>query len=539
MKKQAICSWLVTVLVATGVALAAPAAWAKNYLVIIGDEIGRDKVSSYAADVPGYAPSYLPDTQTIDSLAAAGVRFTRAWATPFCSPTRASFQTGLHPFRTGIGTALGDGAVGLDTSSPVMLAKTFGGGNPGYATGMFGKWHIGTADAGGNTGVPRDAAGNLRPTFSTVPAPALAGWSRFFGLYDGYPGTSAAEDTGYFQWIRVGWLGGGSGFTGVETTHSTERIEQQALSWINSRTQPWLAVVAFNAAHSGTTAATVWNYGDVDPPAGNPASATQFRTPALSCLAAKNCAQPTLQVFQGLVEDMDIKIEALLNGIPADVLDDTVIVFFGDNGTPGENNGTATAVQESIFNVGGRGKGTVYENGVGVPLIVADGQTWRTGAAGPTITAPGRIVAARVNTLDIYNTLVTDAFNFSLANVDSMPFNDCFTNNDIYCNFPGKRYGYTETFPSVISPVPAAPTPNGAQVTVSYGEDTMVAMYDAALACLAATYYDTSTDPLQTTPVTWPGIRSRRLRDYFTNLHAPVVSWAHASLAVPVVPFCP
>jgi arylsulfatase A-like enzyme len=76
-----------------------------SYLVIIADDLGVDKVGSYIDDYTayGYAPSWLPATDTIDSLAAAGLRFTRVWATLVCSPTRASFQTGQQPFRTRIG----------------------------------------------------------------------------------------------------------------------------------------------------------------------------------------------------------------------------------------------------------------------------------------------------------------------------------------------------------------------------------------------------------------------------------------------------
>src|SRR5262249_29154201 len=95
-------------------AIATSPAYAKNFLVIVLDDVGVDKVSSYAADYPSYAPAFLPNTQAIDSLTAAGLRFTRAWATPLCSPTRASFQTGRYPFQHGVGTALGEGAYGLD-----------------------------------------------------------------------------------------------------------------------------------------------------------------------------------------------------------------------------------------------------------------------------------------------------------------------------------------------------------------------------------------------------------------------------------------
>ncbi|HSS00187.1 MAG TPA: sulfatase-like hydrolase/transferase, partial [Kofleriaceae bacterium] len=273
-------------LVGALVLLIAPAAWAKNYLVIILDDVGFDKVSSYAADLPAYKPSFLPNTQTIDSLAAAGLRFTRAWATPLCSPTRASFQTGQQPFRHGIGTALGDSSNGLDSSITPMLAKSMAST---HATGLFGKYHIGTKDANNARGVPRDATGALAATFTAEPHPSLTGWERFFGGYDGEPNTSATEDTGYFQWIRVGWFQGGSGRTGVETTHATQRVEEEALSWINARTESWLAVVAFNAAHSTSGSFGNWGYDAVNKPATNPKTHIKTRTPALACLTTNTC----------------------------------------------------------------------------------------------------------------------------------------------------------------------------------------------------------------------------------------------------------
>src|SRR5262249_1688132 len=154
----------------------------------------------------------------------------------------------------------------------------------------FGKYHIGTTDALGVSGWPTG------PTFATPPHPSLAGWQRFFGGYDGTIATGPG--TGYFNWDRIGWIGGatGSGFTGTETTHATDRTEEVALQWINGRTTPWLAVVAFNAAHSATSAGTVWNYGDEDP--------AQVRsTTALACLSNSppNCPDRNRQVYQALV----------------------------------------------------------------------------------------------------------------------------------------------------------------------------------------------------------------------------------------------
>jgi arylsulfatase A-like enzyme len=128
-------------------ALAAPAVAGTNYLVIIADDFGTDKVSSYLDDDPAYRddPTVLdmPHTPTIDSLATAGARFTQAWANPSCSPTRASLQTGVHAFRHDIGKALNDDQAGLDPA--VWGGQLLGTllADAGYATGYFGKWHLG------------------------------------------------------------------------------------------------------------------------------------------------------------------------------------------------------------------------------------------------------------------------------------------------------------------------------------------------------------------------------------------------------------
>jgi arylsulfatase A-like enzyme len=500
--------------------LAAPAARASvtdqpNILVIVLDDVGPDKIPSYGGDFAGYAPLYRPNTQTVDSLATAGLRFTRAWATPMCSSTRASLQTGQQPFRTGIGTALGNDAVGLDPTRFLNLADSFA--SRGYATGLFGKYHIGTENAAGAVGFPP-------PMFVVQPHPALMGWQRFFGSYDGYLGTDPLDpDDGYFKWNRVSWLNNGTGSAATENNgvHATDRTARVALDWITSRTQPWLAMVTFNAGHSGTTASTTWTAADVNK---DPAA---HRTAALSCLANSpvTCADEKHQSYQALVEHADIAIRTLLDGIAPAALDNTMIFVFGDNGTP-------IAVEESLFNVPNRGKGSTYENGVRVPLIVAEGNAWRTGVAGTRIPVINRTVVAKINTLDIFNTLHNVAFALSVAFIDSMPFTQCFTVNDIYCGFPGKRYGYTETYP--LSGVADATT----KIAVSYGEDTLVSCYKPAPNnCMKEAFYDTSTDPLETAPQAWVGLRANRLRDHFTTLHTGLVSWANPTGAA-VIPFC-
>lgn len=491
---------------AVGILWSAPA-HATNVLVIIGDDIAVDKVSGYAADYApqGYAPNYLPATPAIDGIGAAGLRFTRAWATPLCSPTRASFQTGKHPFRTGVGTALGSNAEGVDPAAHLMMAESFH--NFGYSTGFFGKWHIGTKDSANHLGYPGTSP------FFDEPHPVLSGWDRFFGIYDGYPGAGRS----FFDWPRVGWIGGvgGSGHTADETEHHTDRTSEVAQNWIARQDGPWLAVVAFSAPHSPDTSSYAWQYGDAD--------VTQYRTPALSCLATSSCGNEPRAVYQALAEHVDLQIEALLNGIDPQVMDDTLIFFVGDNGTP-------TAVAEAPFDAAGRGKGTTYENGVRVPLVVADGATWRTGAPG-RIASPGREADIAVSSTDIYETIHEAILSVGVLGVDSDSFAVCFGNTDPMCGYTERRYGYSETYTTNLGGIASA------KIAVRYGHDKMVAYYDAAGGCMEETFYRTDTDPMETAPQAWTGLRADRLRDFFTNMHAAEpTSWANAN--GPLVGFC-
>jgi arylsulfatase A-like enzyme len=486
----------------------ASTARATNYLILIADDVGVDKVSSYQGDFDAGLLAHTPNTVTIDQLAARGLRFTRAWATPLCSPTRASFQTGLQPFRTGIGTALGERAAGLDLQRfPTTIATTFK--TLGYATGYFGKWHIGTSDDAGALGNPDGAV------YRVAPAPAIAGWDRFYGNFEGEPGN-------YFDWTRIGWVGGEStGYMGQETMHSTKAYVDVATHWINERDAGWLAVVAFNAGHSPNTASSQWGYD------ASVNGKTDFYSASLSCLATHSCddggtSEIYKSVYQGLVEDMDAKIYDLLAGIDTAKLDDTIIVFFGDNGTP-------VAVQEGPW-ANGRGKGTTYENGVRVPYIVTDGHRWRVNDGG-VITTP-RAINAQVHARDIFQSLYEHATGATLSGLDSVSWLPCFTTSDVFCGF-STRYGYTETFTK-----PGALT--SAKVAIHYGWDKLVSVYDPAAGCMTAEFYDLQADPMESTPRSWTGPRGQVLKDSFVAVHqdAGPGTWAYTSTGA-ILPFCP
>ena len=74
-----------------------PAPRPTNVLVVVLDDVGTDKVSSYA-EVPN-----APATPRIDALGRQGVRFRNAYAYPVCSPTRAAILTGRYARRDGMG----------------------------------------------------------------------------------------------------------------------------------------------------------------------------------------------------------------------------------------------------------------------------------------------------------------------------------------------------------------------------------------------------------------------------------------------------
>ncbi|QDT61147.1 Arylsulfatase precursor [Stieleria bergensis] len=109
-----------------------------NIVVIWGDDIGVHNVSAYNHGIMGY------HTPNIDRIAKQGALFTDAYAQQSCTAGRASFILGQHPFRTGlltIGMPGSDHGIPDWTPTIADLLK-----DHGYATGQFGKNHLGDQD---------------------------------------------------------------------------------------------------------------------------------------------------------------------------------------------------------------------------------------------------------------------------------------------------------------------------------------------------------------------------------------------------------
>ncbi len=109
-----------------------------NILIIWGDDIGVSNLSCYSDGVMGYR------TRNIDRIAEEGVRFTDYYGEQSCTAGRAAFITGQNPYRTGL-TKVGmpGAALGLQPEDPTIATALKA---QGYATGQFGKNHLGDRD---------------------------------------------------------------------------------------------------------------------------------------------------------------------------------------------------------------------------------------------------------------------------------------------------------------------------------------------------------------------------------------------------------
>jgi len=120
-----------------------PPAAKTNFVLVMADDMGW-------GDVAANGSNKIVHTPNLDAMAAAGLRLTRCYATsPQCTPTRAGFLTGRHPSRNGCYCAGGNPLPTEATTMAELLRDA------GYATGHFGKWHVGGVSTNDPTGPSR------------------------------------------------------------------------------------------------------------------------------------------------------------------------------------------------------------------------------------------------------------------------------------------------------------------------------------------------------------------------------------------------
>ena len=119
----------------SGVATAQTAVKPPNIVVVMGDDIGWFNVGAYHQGI------MAGKTPNLDKLAAEGMRFTDYYAEASCTAGRANFITGELPIRTGLTTVGQAGSpIGMPAEAPTIATALK---SMGYATGQFGKNHLG------------------------------------------------------------------------------------------------------------------------------------------------------------------------------------------------------------------------------------------------------------------------------------------------------------------------------------------------------------------------------------------------------------
>ena len=126
---------LLLLVIIVPVARAAPDQHPPNVVLIFCDDMGYGDLHCYGSATP---------TPNLDSLAAQGTRFTNFYAgQPICTASRAALMTGCYPNRVGLLGAIGPHSkIGISDREFIMpqMFKT-----RGYATAIYGKWHLGDA----------------------------------------------------------------------------------------------------------------------------------------------------------------------------------------------------------------------------------------------------------------------------------------------------------------------------------------------------------------------------------------------------------
>ena len=412
-----------------------------NILFIVLDDVGIDVLTSFNPASPTAAL-----TPNINAVIAAGVKFTKFYTMPECSPSRAAFFTGRFAFRTGVNAAILSDDLPAAQVSPFEITTPLVLSTAGYKSALIGKFHLG--------GPENNPAGN--------DAPVALGWDYFNGNMRGGPpgidvtlgGQYTKDTTKYASGFPLGvqrgasWFQGsngqvrcnenaGAGYTGqqavtlggipalnaagnfaatcgdaqgsgpnfttlngyyvwpqviadasgVQTTTSRQYMTTAqtgaAIAWITQAKGPWMATVAYNAIHTPYQEPPM----DLYPPgfvwpSNVPENAQD--SAALPILGHLMLAAEDLEIGRLLVGTGLAKQDAQGQLVYQPNSSNTMIVIVGDNGT-------YLPSVESPYDPS-RAKGTPYETGVLAPLIVA----------GPLVATPGRSVDQLVNSVDLF-----------------------------------------------------------------------------------------------------------------------------------------
>ena len=279
-----------------------------NIILVMTDDLGY-------GDLACHGHPFIK-TSNLDKLYAQSTRFTDFHVSPTCAPTRSALMSGRAPFKNGVThTILERERLAISATTIAEVLKT-----AGYSTGIFGKWHLGDADAY---------------------QPDRRGFDEVFihgsgAIGESFPGTQGAiPGTGYFNPI----IKHNNTFVKTEG-YCTDVFFQQALSWIKqSKDKPFFAYIPTNAPH------LPWIVAD-----------------KYKALYEGKCTDAEARFF-GMITNIDENMGLLMKKLDQwGIANNTLLIFMSDNGTSGGLD---------VYNFGMKGKkGTLNEGGARVPLFV-------------------------------------------------------------------------------------------------------------------------------------------------------------------------
>lgn len=336
-----------TLIIAIGLAVSSAVAkegGQPNVVIFLVDDLGPDELVCYA--------SKFHETPNIDALASRGMRFTNAYSgSTLCSPSRAAILTGRHPARLHL-TDWIPGQTQINVKSIVPDWKTYIDGERvllpeamkelGYSTGFFGKWHL----------MPRPNT-RIRESEDDERKERVAELNRIFpehypekhGFDENYGGDQSPNQGNRFlypatkRFRNLKDLGKeGDCVTDILTDCAVDFIERK-------KDKPFLVYLSYYTVHGPITGKPKYVQKYKQKLADNPD--THYHMTNLGKAA----------MMQSLDESVGRVIAKLKE---TGELDETLVIFTGDNGSDYE---------EWVVNARGM-KGTPYEGGVRVPLIV-------------------------------------------------------------------------------------------------------------------------------------------------------------------------
>ena len=325
--------WILAFLLASAATKAAPL----NVVFILADDLGWSDLGCYGAD--------LHETPNIDRLASQGTRFTQAYTMSVCSPTRSGLLTGRHPARLRM-TTWREQSFGRDSEiarvprtllpprtvfdlphaeiTTAEVLKTLE-----YRTLHVGKWHLGDANFNPET---QGFDVNLGGTHWGAP-------TTYFHPFRGPTGSS--REFRYVPGLGVGQPG----------EYLTDRLTDEALRLIDeSGERPFFL--------------NLWYHNPHTPIEGKPAVVERFARK----LAAHPGTKHRNADYAAMIATLDENVGRVLDHLERRRLADRTLVFFtSDNGGyTNEFRGRRVTDNAPLRS----GKGSLYEGGIRVPLIV-------------------------------------------------------------------------------------------------------------------------------------------------------------------------